>query len=125
VLWLGFFWNISDHSKRAARDIVRKAFISVPIGASTTEAISALKPFAIGQGFKVMQSDSTRGVVQLMTPPELGTANWVLSLDLQHGRVQGKSIRVLEGNYRPCEAPADEGFPISPPDRLNGADCIR
>lgn len=123
-VWILAFWNILPSQKAAAREIVTNAFKSIRLGTPETDALTALIPFARGRGFKVSQHQAKDGYIQLMTPPELGTLNWLMIVDVRDGRVAAKRVRVLEGNYRPCDAPADEGTPTSPPERINEKGCL-
>jgi hypothetical protein len=122
--WICAFWNVLPGQKSMAREVVKRGFTAVPLGASEADAWSSLTPLAQGIGYKLNQRRDANGYIQLITPPELGTLNWILTLDVAGGRIAGKSIRVLEGNYRPCDAPLDEGTPNSPPDTVNGRACL-
>lgn len=124
VCWIALFWNITSGSKTEARSLIQSAFAQIPLGNPLHEAKSRLEPIAAGRGYRLQTfDDGDQNVIRLMTPPEIGTENWILTINGRNGRVVGKSIRMLQADYRPCGAPVDEGIPLRLPEKYKGREC--
>ena len=117
-------WDVSLSQKQATRSEFITVFQSIFLG----EQVASVKSKFVSSNEKLpkFMVQESKSDLKLLAPAELPrfTTSWILIAKIRNGIVIGKGIRVYEGWYQPCDAPADEGEIEQPEKTPNGKSCI-
>ena len=85
---------------------------------------SGLAGMGFGVSYRNLNDELKRIWVSKMHFFDFRTSNPIMILNVQGGRIVGKGIRVLEGNYSLCDAPPDAGEMEATEALIDGRLCI-
>ena len=77
--------------------------------AGSVEDVQKREPFFTASGFAVEYRAENRIWIYKKARLTLWTSDPILMLNIKNRKIVGKGIRILEGNYPLCGAPADVG----------------
>lgn len=122
VLWMVFMFSRGD-----VKSEVYAVYEAQPVVEGVAEfrgRESGLAGMGFGVSYRNLNDELKRIWVSKMHFFDFRTSNPIMILNVQGGRIVGKGIRVLEGNYSLCDAPPDAGEMEATEALIDGRLCI-
>jgi hypothetical protein len=113
------FMSVTEEQRRIARQTVKQLHAATDIGASRRDVEQRLRQ-AAGARNKMITTDDA---IYFKTPMELGATEWIMTVRFREQQVTSVFTRVADGNYWPCDAPADKGGDLSRAESFQGKPC--